>query len=586
MVKGINSGRLKATGGIYWPSRCFHSFVYIVRALAPGMVLKASLIRRRVGIEPSTQIGGVQEARSLRRRSRQPSPLLPPPAADAPASDPVTRRRRPCRRANRRARNPPPPLTWTAATALAAAPTAAPIARRRCSPRRERAAAYLRIDELRRRGADLHGEHACARVGSGCAKKGWHSNPASHRHQNEHNPTAPNTTHRHKHRVLLVRALQEAPVHAHRADGAEDAPGRSARVARAQVRPAMHDQRMQRWQLAEACRAGSQERAHAVVHVARVQHAVPEQRAHERGSRRVTVKYSQAPRGSLPGAVLAGERSRGRVRPAMHDQRVQRLQLAEARRAGSQERAHAVVHVARVQHVVPEQRAHERGSRRVTVRYSQAPRGSLPGAVLAGEQAGERSRGRVGGRTAVGRVGERAVEWAGRRSSGQAVERAGLLSYRQQVHRVRDCGPKMSYEASIWRLMRGRGRGQKAAGERPIRPQRSSGPSFVAASASRGLVLVAMPDPRPTAAGDGDLLPLEEERVMMPPLKKDVSPGAVSHRWGPYLGVELAALEVRWGMGMYEVEAENVGEVDAIADGASESWRPEERITVFSHVTR
>ncbi|KAJ7187475.1 hypothetical protein GGX14DRAFT_409161 [Mycena pura] len=311
-----------------------------------------SALRRRVGIEQSTQIGGVQETRSLRRRSRHPSPLLPPPAADAPASDPVTRRRRSCRRANRRARNPPPPLTWTAATALAAAPTAAPIARRRCSPRRERAAAYLRIDKLRRRGEDLHGEHACARVGSGCAKKGtpttlrpmhaacdalglgvdrvlgqaelkerwrkrrerssqlmdrlhfvpsdpgWHSSPASHRHQNEHNPRAPNTTHRHKHRVLLVRALQEAPVRAHRTDGAEDAPGRSARVARAQIRPAMHDQRVQRLQLAEARRAGSQERAHAVVQVARAQHAVPEQRAHERGSRRVTVRCSQAPRGS------------------------------------------------------------------------------------------------------------------------------------------------------------------------------------------------------------------------------------------------------------------------------------------------
>ncbi|KAJ7212671.1 hypothetical protein GGX14DRAFT_393562 [Mycena pura] len=120
---------------------------------------------------------------------------------------------------------------------------------------------------------------------------GWHSNPASHRHQNEHNPTAPNTSHRHKHRVLLVRALQEAPVHAHRADGAEDAPGRSARVARAQVRPAMHDQRVQRLQLAEAWSASSQERAHAWV---------------------LAGAAGLVARGR-PGGRAAGERSRGRV---------------------------------------------------------------------------------------------------------------------------------------------------------------------------------------------------------------------------------------------------------------------------------
>ncbi|KAJ7196698.1 hypothetical protein GGX14DRAFT_403160 [Mycena pura] len=423
---------------------------------------------------------------------------LPPPAADAPASDPATRRRRSCRRANRRARNPPPPLTWTAATALAAAPTAAPIARRRCSPRRERAAAYLRIDELRHRGEDLHGAVGVKISTANTRARG--SNQAARRRGGtqilHHTAIRTSTTrrrrtpltatsiafsscgpYRRRPSTRIARMAQRMPPAVARAS-AEDAPGRSARVARAQVRPAMHDQRMQR------------------------------------------------------------------------------LQLAEARRAGLQECAHAVVHVARAQHAVPEQRAHGRCSRRVTVRYSQAPRGSLPGAVLAGEQAGQQSRGRVGGRPgsrssrrASGRAGRQAIERAGGRASG-------LPSYRQQV--------SSAARTPRWVLLGNApssgcadGPGVHSAADASSRSGTESG--WRTADPAPALVWVLL---RGRLRFQGiDLLPREEERVMMPPLKKGVqpgrkmlkcpgqtygrvSPGAVSHRWGPYLGVELAALDV------------------------------------------
>ncbi|KAJ7191352.1 hypothetical protein GGX14DRAFT_407289 [Mycena pura] len=263
------------------------------------------------------------------------------------------------------------------------------------------------------------------------------------RRRNEHNPTAPNTTHRHKHRVLLVRALQEAPVHAHRADGAEDAPGRNARVTRAQVRPAI-------WRKPGV--ASSQERAHAVVHVARAQHAVPEQRAHERCSRRVTVGYSQAPRGLVargrPGGRAAGERSRGRV----------------------------------------------------------------------GGRAGSRSS-----RRASGRAGRQAIERAGGRASGAAeLRRCTIFLLRRRP----------------WRPF-----GDRCEVEVGDRKRLANGRCSRGDAGSRG-----------------------------PTSRWRWRSAAAGGRAG-----DDAATEERWGMGMYEVEAEDVGEVEAIADGASESWRPEER---------